>query len=53
MLAYSDDLRAKVFKLVDGKYDRQGDFSKETYTFDEPLCQASIDFDKVFKRFRK
>lgn len=53
VLAYPDDLRAKVYKLVDGKYDKQGDFSKETYQFNETLCQASIDFDKVFKRFRK
>lgn len=53
VLAYPDDLRAKVYKLVDGKYDKQGDFSKETYEFDETLCQASINFDKVFKRFRK
>jgi len=53
VIVYPDDLRAKVYKLVDGKYDKQGDFSKETYDFDETLCNASIDFDKVFKRFRK
>jgi Uma2 family endonuclease len=53
IIAYPDDLYAKVYKLVDGKYDKQGDFSKETYDFDETFCKASIDFDKVFKRFRK
>lgn len=53
VLAYPDDLRAKVYKLVDGKFDKQGDFSKESYDFEDTLCKASIDFDKVFKRFRK
>ena len=53
ILAYPDDLIAKVYKLKDGKYDKQGDFSKESYKFEETLCAAEIDFDKVFKRFRK
>lgn len=52
VLAYPDELRAKIYKLNDGKYDKQGDFSKETYDFKETLCKASVDFDKVFKRFR-
>ncbi|MEA1920298.1 MAG: Uma2 family endonuclease [Campylobacterota bacterium] len=53
VLVYPDELRAKIYKLVDGKYDKQGDFSKESYDFDETLCHASVDFDRVFKRFRK
>lgn len=53
IIVYPDDLRAKVYKLKDGKYDKQGDFSKETYDFEETLCKVRIDFDKVFKRFRK
>ncbi len=53
VIVYPDDLKAKVYKLKDVKYDKQGDFSKESYDFEETLCKASIDFDKVFKRFRK
>ena len=53
IIVYPDDLKAKVYKLKDTKYDKQGDFSKESYEFEETLCKASIDFDKVFKRFRK
>ncbi len=53
ILVYPDDLYAKVYKLLNGKYDKQGDFSKEKYDFDETLCRVSIDFDKVFKQFRK
>jgi len=53
IIVYPDELYAKVYKLKDGKYDKQGDFSKETYDFNETLCGVSINFDKVFKRFRK
>jgi len=53
VLAYPEELRAKVFKLSNNKYIKVGDFSKESYEFEETLCKASIDFDRVFKRFRK
>jgi len=53
IIVYPDDLKAKVYKLENGKYDKQGDFSKESYDFEETLCKATIDFEKVFKRFRK
>ena len=53
VIVYPDELYAKVYKLIDGKYDKQGDFSIQTYDFDETLCGVSVDFDKVFKRFRK
>ncbi|NOQ29781.1 MAG: Uma2 family endonuclease [Helicobacteraceae bacterium] len=53
VLVYPGELRAKVYKLVDGKYDKQGDYSTQSYKFTDTLCNASIDFNKVFKRFRK
>lgn len=53
VLAYPQELRAKIYKLIDGKYRKEGDFSKESYTFDQTLCKVSIDFDRIFKRFRK
>jgi Uma2 family endonuclease len=53
ILVYPDDLKAKVYRLIDGAYDKQGDFSKERYDFTDTLCPISIDFAKVFKRFRK
>lgn len=53
IIVYPNDLKAKVYKLEGMKYDKQGDFSKEKYNFEETTCKASIDFEKVFKRFRK
>lgn len=53
LLVYPDDLYAKVYRLTDGRYDKQGDFSSESYEFDDTTCKSSIDFDKVFKPFKK
>lgn len=52
IIVYPDDLKAKIFKLLDGKYDKQGDFSKESYGFKDIECEVTLDFEKVFKRYR-
>ena len=53
ILVYPDDLRAKAYRLTDGKYRKIGDFSKETLEFDGLNCKLFLDFAKVFARFRK
>ena len=53
VIAYPDGLYAKVYKLVDEKYQDEGVFSQESYEFDETICKVNINFDNVFKRFRK
>lgn len=53
IIVYPNDCKAKIYKLVDGKYSKEGDFSLESYTFDETTCQASVNFEQVFKQFRK
>jgi len=53
ILVYPDDLRAKAYRLIDGKYRKIGDFSKETLEFDGLNCKLFLDFAKVFMRFRK
>ncbi|HHH18889.1 MAG TPA: Uma2 family endonuclease [Campylobacterales bacterium] len=53
MVVYPDDLKAKIYKLMDNAYIKQGDFSLETYVFSDLECQASIDFAVVFEKFRK
>ena len=52
IIVYPDDLIAKVYKLDDKEYDKQGDFSKELYEFENIVCDMKIDFEKVFRRFR-
>ena len=52
ILVYPDDLRAKVYKLKDSSYDKEGDFLQESYHFKESTCNVSLDFARVFKRFR-
>jgi Uma2 family endonuclease len=53
IIVYPDDLRAKVYKLDGKEYDKQGDFISGNYSFDETTCKVELDFEKVFKRFKK
>lgn len=53
IIAYPDDLKAKVYKLENGKFDKQGDMTNESFKFEGLHCEVEIDFDNIFKRFRK
>jgi len=52
ILVYPDDLKAKVYSLKEGKYIKVGDFTHELLTFDDLDCALSLDFEKVFRKFR-
>ena len=52
ILVYPDDLRAKAYGLKDGRYIKIGDFTHETLEFDAIGCGLSLDFAKVFEKFR-
>lgn len=52
ILVYPDDLVAKLYKLNDAKYEKEGSFTTESYEFKGLTCDVSLDFSKVFKRFR-
>ena len=52
VIIYPDDLKAKVYKLKSGKFDKEGDFTQESYEFDFN-CKAEVNFKEVFERFRK
>jgi hypothetical protein len=49
---YPEDLRAKVYELKDSHYDKVGDFLEDEYIFDNTTCKVSLDFTKVFGRFK-
>ena len=51
ILAYPDELKAKVFKLENDKYTKIGDFTKERLDFEDLDCELSINFEMVFKKF--
>jgi Uma2 family endonuclease len=52
VLVYPDSLVAKIYKNIEGRFDKQGDFSVETYRFEDLSCPVSVDFEKVFRRYR-
>ncbi len=53
IIVYPDDLKAKLYKLENNKYSKQGDLSRETYSFEGTSCSAKIDFEAVFKVLRR
>jgi len=53
VLVYPNELKAKIYQLKGSEYIKVGDFSLETYDFDDLECKASIDFESVFEKFRK
>ncbi len=53
ILVYPEEHKAKLYQLQAGRYIKEGDFSTETYAFENTHCPASIDFSQVFKRLRK
>ncbi len=53
VLVYPKTLDAKIYKLEERIYQKQGVFSSEKYRFDDFECDVEVDFQKVFKKFRK
>ena len=52
ILVYPDDLKAKVYSLKDGRFIKVADFTHEVLDFDDLECDITLDFKKVFQRFR-
>jgi Uma2 family endonuclease len=53
VLIYPRTLVAKVYKLDDKKYTLEGVFSNEKYKFLFDECEVEVDFQRVFKKFKK
>ncbi len=52
ILAYPDKSKAIIYKLKNGTYEKQGEFKSEKFQFNDE-CSVEIDFNNIFKRFRK
>ncbi len=52
LLIYPEECKAKLYRLLNGEFIKQGDFFHEIYSFSDTTCQAKINFDQVFKGFR-
>ena len=53
IIVYPEENKAKAYKIANEKYSKQGGFFTETYHLDGTSCNAVIDFNAVFKQFRK
>jgi Uma2 family endonuclease len=43
-----DDEVVKLYKLTNGKYIKEGDFDKQSYTFEIDNCEVVFDFSKIW-----
>ena len=50
ILVYPDIKKAKVYKLIDFKYQKIGDFSDEIYEFALKNCAIEFDFSFIWKK---
>lgn len=53
LLAYPNESKVKLYQLKNGQYSKEGDFFTETYHFNGLTCPVQINFNQVFKQFRK
>ena len=53
IIVYPNDLRAKIYKLDGKEYEKVDDFTHELMDFDDLECGVKINFEKVFRRFRR
>jgi Uma2 family endonuclease len=52
-IVYPNESIAKLYRLQDGRYIKDGDFDKQIYDFENTTCKVSLNFDKVFSKYRK
>jgi len=53
IIVYPDELKAKIFKHNKKRFINEGVYENEIYEFKDTSCYAKIDFQRVFKKFRK
>jgi len=53
ILAYPEFLKAKVFKNIDGKFKKVGDFTTENLKITDTKCEGEVNFDTIFKKLRR
>jgi Uma2 family endonuclease len=53
IIVYPDENIAKIYKLENNKYEKQGDFFNQSYKFENTTCKPTINFEKLFRRYRK
>ncbi|NEW61203.1 Uma2 family endonuclease [Sulfurovum sp. bin170] len=50
ILVYPDSKKAKVYKLIDFRFEKIGDFYDEVYSFDTKYCKIDFDFNFIWRK---
>ena len=51
VLAYPDEKKVKIYKNINHKFIKEGDFRENSYKFETDECEFEVDFKEVFERF--
>jgi len=51
LLAYPNDKKIKIYKNINNKFVKEGDFRDDKYEFKLQNCSFEIDFKEIFERF--
>ncbi len=52
-LVYPTLLIAKIYRLVNGRYEKVGESKEEAFVYDTPCGEIAVDYGKVFKKLRR
>jgi Uma2 family endonuclease len=52
LIAYPNFCKVKVYRLIDGKYKKVGDFTNEKLKLKLQDCEGEVDFKRVFKKIK-
>lgn len=53
VLIYTETCRARIFRWQAGKLIEVADVSNDTFRFETRECDVSVNFDRVFRKFRR
>ncbi len=53
ILVYPNFLKAKIYRHNGEKFIKEGDFFSQTFEFKDLECKPKIDFERVFRKYRK
>jgi len=53
LLAYPGDRKVRLYRLEEGRFRKEGDFTDEQYRFEWDDCSMEVDFRRIFSRLRR
>ncbi len=53
LLGYPEDRKFRLYRLENGRYRKEGDFTGGNYRFEGKHCAFDVDFSRIFSRLKR